>query len=122
MHEASLVSSLLRQVHDIAFQNNATSIIEIRVEIGPLAGVESLLFSEAYDRLKADTLAADAVLRIDFVSLTCCCRTCQLKHETDELQFKCPACSSRDIDVTGGDSVVLHSVALNCKEEAETSQ
>lgn len=118
MHEASLVASLLRQVDDLVATHGGGRVTEVRVEAGLLAGVEPLLLCEAFQRLRAGTLAADAELVVDAVGLTCRCRACQLEYVTDELRFVCPTCGGVNIDLTAGDAVVLHSFTLAQPAEA----
>lgn len=112
MHEASLVAALLRQVDELASQHGVGRVTAVRVEIGPLAGVEPLLFDEAFRRLRTGTVAADAELLVDAVGLTCRCRECRAEFATAALSFTCPTCGGRSVDVTGGDAVILHSLTL----------
>lgn len=118
MHEASLVASLLRQVDELALQNGGGLTAQVRVEIGLLAGVEPILFQEAFERLRAGTSAAEAELVLNTVGLTCRCRDCQLEYVTDELVFACPTCDEKNVDVTAGDAVVLHSITISQPDEA----
>ena len=60
MHEASLVASLLRQVDELAAQNGGGRVDQVRIEVGPLAGVEPLLMREAFERLRVGTSATEA--------------------------------------------------------------
>ena len=120
MHEASLVASLLRQVNELAAQYQGSWVTEIRVEVGLLAGVEPILFNEAFQRLRADALLSHAELILDAVGLTCRCTACQLEYASEVLTFDCPNCGSAEVDVTSGDSVVLHSVTLGHHAEATT--
>lgn len=122
MHEASLVTSLLRQVDELVVGNGGGQVAEIRIEVGLLAGVESVLLSEVFRRLRVGTVAADAELIVDAVGLTCRCRACQLGYVIDELRFVCPTCGGGDVDVTAGDTVVLHSFTLAQPAEATTSR
>jgi len=120
MHEASLVSALLTQVNELAAQYLGSWVTEIRVEVGLLAGVEPILFSEAFQRLRTDAQLGQAELILDSVGLTCRCTACQLEYVSAVLKFVCPLCGSAEVDVTGGDSVVLHSVTLANHAEAPT--
>lgn len=121
MHEASLVASLLRQLEELVVQSGGGRIDEVRVEVGPLAGVEPLLLREAFHRLKAGTSATDAEFVIDSVGLTCRCPSCRRDYVTDELRFDCPICGCGEVDVTAGDGVVLHSFTLSQSAETSTS-
>lgn len=111
MHEASLVASVLRQVDDLVIRSGGGRIEQIRVEVGPLAGVETILLKEAFLRLRNGTSGEDAELVIDSVDLGCRCRHCRHEYRSHALLFACPACGG-DVDVTSGDSVILHSITL----------
>lgn len=121
MHEGSLITSLLRQVAELAAEHRAQSVNEIRIEVGLLSGVEPVLLREAFDRLKTGTVAAGATLAIDAAGLTCRCRGCQLSFTTSEMCFVCPACGVRQVDVTAGDAVLLLSCTLDQPEEATSA-
>lgn len=121
MHEGSLVSALLRQVQELAAAEGGGNVAEIRIEVGPLAGVEPLLLHESFRRLRAGTVAASAALIIDTVSLTCRCRDCQLTYRTEVLRFDCPTCGERHVDILAGDAVALHSFTLTQSIEVPTS-
>ena len=120
MHEASLIASLLRQVDELAAQNGGGRVDQVRIEVGPLAGVEPLLMREAFERLRVGTTSAEAELMIDAVGLTCRCRRCRRDYVTDTLRFDCPLCGG-DVDVLSGDRVVLLSLTLAQSVEASTS-
>jgi hydrogenase nickel incorporation protein HypA/HybF len=119
MHEASLVKSLLKQLNELVAQHGGGRVSGIHVEIGVLAGIEPLLFSEAFQHERIGTLAADAELVINTVGLTCHCQGCQLDFVTDELRFTCPACGDNQIEIAGGDAVILHSFTLAPAVESE---
>lgn len=121
MHEASLVSSLLRQVDDLVVADGGGRVVEIRVEVGPLSGVEPLLLREAFDRLRPSTASKNAELIVEFVGLTYRCRRCGHRHVTDELRFVCPECGGGHVDVLAGDTVTLQSIELEQTTEESTS-
>ena len=68
MHEFSLVRSLLEQVDRLVIEQGGRAAVEVRVEIGPLSGVEPLLVKAAFTQLNGD-----ATLIIDEVPLTTRC-------------------------------------------------
>ena len=119
MHEASLVKSLLQQLSELVAQHGGGRVSGIHVEVGILAGIEPLLFSEAFQHERRGTVADEAELVINPVGLTCHCQGCQLDFMTDELQFTCPACGDNQIEITGGDAVILHSFTLAPAVETE---
>jgi hydrogenase nickel incorporation protein HypA/HybF len=120
MHEVSLVKALLRQVGQLAAENRAASIEEIRVETGPLAGVEPLLLHSAFERIAPQTIAAAARLVIQDVPLEGRCQVCERQFEILSFQFLCPVCNSHNVEVTRGDALVLESVTISQRVPSET--
>lgn len=117
MHEGSLIASLLGHVAQLAASHSAADVQAIRLEIGPLAGVEPLLLQEAFLRQREGTIAAAAELVIDAVELTCRCRECQLNFSTKDIRARCPDCAA-SADILAGDAVILESVQLHMVEES----
>lgn len=107
MHEVSLVRSLLEQVDRIVTEQGGRAAVEVRVEIGPLSGVEPLLVKEAFA-----LLAGDTTLIIDEVPLTARCQSCNAEFEIKNFRFVCPHCDGRETSVVRGDAFRLMSVTV----------
>jgi hydrogenase nickel incorporation protein HypA/HybF len=116
MHEVSLVRSLLEQVARLAAEHGGGAVEEIRVEVGPLSGVEPLLLRSAFDRLAPASAAPAARLRIDEVELTCRCRECSRSTVLEDFRFRCVECGSGSVEVTGGDAFRLLDFTLRTGE------
>ena len=111
MHEISLVRSLLEQVDRIVTEQGGRAAVEIRVEIGPLSGVEPLLVKAAFLQL-----AGDGTLIIDEVPLTTRCDSCHTEFEVESFRFVCPDCGSRETSVVRGDAFRLMSVTVDVEQ------
>src|SRR6478736_553626 len=103
MHEHSLVCALLEQVDRLCADHGGNPVREVRVEIGPLSGVEPLLVISAFERLKQDTSAADAQLVIDNVPLVAVCCACGQESEIEDYCFHCAHCGHVEVRVVRGD-------------------
>ena len=114
MHERSLASKLLRQVEAIRQQHGGATVVEVRVEAGPLSGVEPLLLASAFEELATDELGGQARLVIDHTALEARCQPCHFEFEIDmaSLVFRCPKCD-KGVQVTRGDRLELASVTLD---------
>jgi hydrogenase nickel incorporation protein HypA/HybF len=110
MHEASLVRSLLNQEH------GGGSVGEIRIEIGPLSGVEPLLVASAFRQLATETGLSAARLLIDEIPLVARCPVCG-EFEVRAFCFRCPKCESSQVTVVRGDE--LRIVSFTYTEIAE---
>ncbi len=121
MHETSLVQALLRQAAAVLDQHGGAGLEQIRVEIGPLSGVEPLLVASAFDRLVEATACRGAVLVIEEVDLGARCCDCSHEFTIEQYRFVCPACASRAVQVTRGDEFRLLDVTLRAGDDAELS-
>lgn len=118
MHEVSLVRSLIRQVETIVADEGGGTVTGIHVSIGPLSGVEPLLVRSAFDQLAETSQAAGAKLTIDCTQLEAICRACGRSFVIESFRFRCTACQSSSVRVTGGDEFRLLSVSIEEEHEA----
>lgn len=119
MHELSLVRSLLLQVETLVREHGGGRVGEIRLEIGPLSGVEPLLVQSAFAQLVESSAAAGAQLVIDEVPLGAVCSSCDRPFEVERFRFECPACASRQVRITRGDEFRLVSIVIREPQPVE---
>lgn len=112
MHERSLISALLRQVTELVAEEDGARVTEVRVRVGPLSGVEPLLLASAFDDLAPAELGRAARLVMHEVDLQGRCQRCGHDFVMPDFRFVCPLCDATAVRVTGGDGVVLESIAL----------
>ncbi len=112
MHERSLVQALIRQVDQVVAENGGGRVAEVRVQVGPLSGVEPLLLRSAFEHCAPATCAANAKLVIDEVPLTAVCEECDHAFELADYRFRCPRCGAKSVRVTQGDDFQLLSVTM----------
>lgn len=118
MHEASLVKSLMGQVAAVLAEHRGAGVSEIRVEIGPLSGVEPALVHSAFERLAPASPARGARLIIDEVPLTVRCRTCETQFAIEDFNFCCPECGSTNLVELRGHEFRLLEVTIEQPEPA----
>ena len=118
MHETSLVQSLLRQAAAVLAEHGGAGIEQIRVEIGPLSGVEPVLVGSAFDRLVGASACQGAKLVIEEVDLGARCRECFREFVIEQFRFVCPACDSCAVQVIRGDEFRLLDVTLREVDDA----
>ncbi len=121
MHETSLARSLLRQVAEISDAHAHAQVSEVRVEMGPLAGVEPVLLTAAFERLAADWGLERASLRIDHTPLEAHCTFCEATFAVAGFRFVCPRCAGTQCRVVRGEGLILESVVFVAKECDEAS-
>ncbi len=113
MHESSLVAALLRQVDRVCAEHGVSDTAEVRVQLGPLSGVEPLLVTVAFERLKPGTSADRARLTIENVPLEALCLDCGLESEIRDFRFCCAHCGHDALRIVRGDGFQLVSVTID---------
>ncbi len=103
MHEVSIAQGMLDIALNYCEKNGHERIKSITVKIGKAAGVvpDSLQF--AFEALKSETIAGEAVLIIDEVPVSGSCAGCGRRFSVDEAYLiQCPFCGSMSINVETG--------------------
>ncbi len=103
MHEVSIAQGMLDIVLDYCRKEGHGSIKSITVKIGKAAGVVPDALQFAFETLKTDTIARDAVLIIDEVPVSGTCKSCGKHFSVEETYvIQCPLCGSFSFTVETG--------------------
>jgi len=92
MHEFSICQQMIRQVKDIARQNQAASVEQIKLQIGPLSGVDVSLLKHAFPFAAKQTIAENSQLLIEELPVIIQCNQCGLKTHTQVNRLVCGQC------------------------------
>lgn len=114
MHEVSIALSLLDLITAQCKKEGYHSVGSVRLRIGRASGIlpEALLF--AFDAIKSDTAARDAVLVVDTVSLGGICSECSSPFEVDEAYvLECPKCGSGSFRINKGYELDIVEMEVN---------
>lgn len=116
MHELSIATEIVNIVNHHVKEEERQRVEIVKVKIGKLTNVlgESLHF--CYDAIIKETSLADAKLEIENIPLQVNCNDCGNINFADEYIFKCEACSSANINITGGDELNVSEIILKDKE------
>ncbi len=120
MHEFAICRSLLDEVEAIAEKHLARAVPLIRLQIGPLAGVEPALLRRAFSLASVGTRAEHAELAIEAMPVRVFCAACDQTFEAAVNRLACPACAGTETKLVGGDEMVLASVELDVDDPQET--
>ncbi|GLW09273.1 putative hydrogenase nickel incorporation protein HypA [Microtetraspora sp. NBRC 13810] len=108
MHEHGMCEGLVDLVQQEAAGRRVTGV---RVRIGAGHAVVPEAFGQAFALAAGGTAAQDAELDLVVVPFTLDCRGCGGRTESADALAACPSCGG-DVDVTGGDELVLESIRL----------
>ena len=112
MHELSICQGLIRQVQQVAADNNARSVELIRLRIGGLSGVEPPLLERAFEIARAGTVASEAELEIEEGPVVVKCRECGASSAVPVNRLICEYCGDWRVTVTEGEELLLLSVEI----------
>ena len=112
MHELSICQALIDQVEQIARDNQAAQVLQIRIGIGPLSGVEPDLLEQAFYIARAGSLAADAELSIARLPIRVRCRHCDQVTDAQPANLVCGHCGNWQTRLVSGDEMLLSQVEL----------
>jgi hydrogenase nickel incorporation protein HypA/HybF len=107
MHELGLCSSIVEAVERRAGERPVRSV---RVRVGRLHHVHPEAFDQSFALAAAGTVAAGAAAELVFLPVRSHCRSCGSTTESELVLTGCPDCSSVDLDLVGGDELVLESL------------
>ena len=110
MHEVSIVNDLFRIVLDVAKEEKLSRIDKVHFQLGRMMQVVPELFRFAFDSAKADTIAGQAQLEIEFLPVKMRCKDCGHEFEVDQEDFCCPQCRGVDLDLLQGKELFIKSI------------
>ena len=112
MHEQSIVASLMSMAIEDAKKNNAQKILSIKLVIGELTGVEKDAVIFYFGFLSKDTMAEGANLEFNYTKPQLRCRDCDVIFPKEKLNFNCPQCNKKAIEIIGGRELYIESMEV----------
>jgi hydrogenase nickel incorporation protein HypA/HybF len=112
MHELSICRALIGEIEALADRHQARGVAQVRLRVGPLAGVEPALLRSAFPAAAAGTRAAGAVLVIDAAPLRVACDACAAHSDARPNLLSCAVCGDWRTRLVSGDELMLESVEL----------
>ncbi len=103
---------MIGQVEAVAGEHGARAVLALRVQIGPLSGVEPELLGRAFPLASAGTIAEGAELHLESLPLRVACQSCGAETEAQPNRLVCGACGDWQTRLVSGDELLLASVEL----------
>jgi hydrogenase nickel incorporation protein HypA/HybF len=112
MHEQSIVSYLLKTALEDAKKDNAQRIVGIKLVVGELTGVEKDAVNFYFGFMAKGTIAEGAVIEYTFTKPQLRCRDCDIIFPRSGLEFNCPQCNKKAIELVGGRELYIESMEI----------
>jgi hydrogenase nickel incorporation protein HypA/HybF len=107
MHELGLCTSIVDAVEKRAGDR---SVASVRVRVGRLHHVHPDAFDQSFAVAALGTVVEDADAELVVLPVVAHCSDCERTWEGDDIPAACPTCGSVNVDLVGGDELVLESI------------
>lgn len=105
MHEMAICESILQVMEEQAAAEAFTAVNAVRLEVGPLAGVELEALRFGFDVVTRGTLADGCRLEVLETPGTAWCLPCGKAVAISQRYDACPDCGSHQLQITGGEEL-----------------
>lgn len=113
MHELSIAKNLIEMAASAASDVGAVRVYQLRLQIGPMAGVVSDALLFCFDIAAQGTVVEGATLAIETLPIIIHCAACDRDTELPTIQrFRCPNCDSSAIHIIQGRELELVSIEI----------
>jgi len=113
MHEMSICEGIVDVLEEQAVSQNFKKVEKVRLEIGPLSGVEIEALRFCFDAVTRGTIAENAALEILETRGEAWCLKCAKTVVVKQRFDACPDCGSYQLQVTGGDELRIKDLEVN---------
>lgn len=120
MHELAICQALIGEVVAVARTQNAASVSDVYVSIGPLSGVDGSLMKNAFPLAAAGTVAGRATLHLERTAVRVRCEECGADTEVPVNRLICGRCNNWRTRLISGDELLLERVVLDRRRGEKT--
>ena len=107
MHELGLCEAIVGAIEKRAGER---PVARVRVRVGRLHHVHPEAFEQSFAVAAMGSVAHEAEADLVLLPVRSACGGCAREFESEELTLACPHCGGVEIEVTGGDELVLESI------------
>lgn len=107
MHELGLCSSIVEAIERRAGDR---PVARVRVRVGRLHHVHPEAFDQSFAIAAMGTVVEDATAELVLLPVRARCQECGATWEDDEVPTACRECGALDIELVGGDELILESI------------
>ena len=112
MHEGFITQLILSKALEKAKEANAKRIIQIDIVFGDTWGVVDQFVESYFSFLSKDTIAAGASLSFQRTPTTLRCRNCDHIYSPKSLDWTCPNCHKKKIEIVSGRECHIESMEV----------
>lgn len=111
MHELGVVFHCIKEINQIAEENEVKKINSVTVEIGEVSSVVPYLFEDCWNwAVKKETVLKDAKLIIEVPKAVTHCEACCKDYPTVKHGKICPHCGSENTFLLEGNGIMIKQI------------
>lgn len=113
MHEGNFTQQIVDSILQELEKHPNTRPRHIKVKVGDMFHLNSESVKSHFESIAKGTPLEGATLELEEVQLTAKCNRCGWNGEVEDHHLLvCGACASREVEVLGGDEVVIETIDL----------
>lgn len=113
MHEMSICESIVSVIEQQAVTQKFKKVTMVRLEIGPLAGIELEALRFSFDVVTRGGIAEHAKLEVIELPVKGWCMPCAKSVAVKERFDACPECGSYQVQINGGDELRIKEMEVD---------
>ena len=113
MHELGVVFHCIKQINEIAEENNVKRVNSVTIEIGEVSTVIPYYFEDCWNwAVKKETVLKDAKLYIEKIEAVTHCSNCSKDYPTVTHGKICPYCGSENTYLLTGNEIAIKQIEV----------
>ena len=116
MHELAITQGIVNFALDEAAKRNAAKVTALIVSLGALSGIMADCVETYFPLVAEGTLAEGAKLTFRRIPARVRCIDCSEESELPDFRLRCPACTSRSVELLSGREAYIESMEIEEKE------
>lgn len=111
MHELGVVFYVVRDVKEVALENDVKRVNSVTLQLGEVSGVVPHLLEDCWNwARKKETVMQDAKLIIEQIDAVTYCQDCGSQYATVQYAKKCPHCGSENTYLLQGTEFLIKEI------------
>jgi hydrogenase nickel incorporation protein HypA/HybF len=116
MHELSIAQNIVDIIGQYVRDEQAAEVRQVKVRIGPLAGIVADSLDFCFGAIVAGTPLANARLAFEETAIRSSCGGCGRIFEVESAEYACPGCGSAEVTVVSGTELQVVEIELSDRE------
>ncbi len=113
MHELGIVFYIIRDVKNVAAENNVSSVKKVVLDLGEVSTVIPDYLAEIWEwAKKKEEMLKDCELQINVIKAVTFCEDCKQEYETVKYGKTCPHCGSGHTFLKDGNQVEIKEIEV----------